>query len=292
MSIPLLNESFYLGAQCIDLDYTGVSPATHIAAVKFSAEDKPTRAYIKFCGPDKVDYQELGQLTPDQIDLIFEKRLFNEILAYTLAHHLHIKQPPRAAVIILPLNKFRENNWPIPHWIPDYLDRIPAWCTEESPSRSISYIYKTGGPSVFLQYTNMFQNCKNWYGTVSAFDEWLANSDRNGGNILKLSSNVYSIIDHGRVFNNLSFSALTNTDIVSRNIMRDAIEIGSKHDDHNKLYSTMVMASDSHKPALDKSITEIKKWLNFFNSIDEATVLRFIEDRASNSWMSNRLGVI
>lgn len=291
MSIALLDESYYLGAQCPNPDEVGVSEATHIAAVKFSAEDKPTRAYIKFCGPDEVDFHELGELTLDQIGLIHEKRLFNEILAYTLAHHLHIKQPPRAAVIILPLTKFRENNWPIPHWIPDNVDRIPAWCTEESPSRSISYIYKTEN-LIRQHYLQIFQSCKNWYGTVSAFDEWLANTDRNGGNILKLSSNVYSIIDHGRIFNNLDFSALINTNISSRNIMRNLVELGSNHGEHNKLYSAMVMASDSHKPALDKSITEIKKWLNLFNSIDEATVLRFIEDRSSDSWMSNRLGVL
>ena len=291
MPISLLDESFYLGAQCIELDYTGVTPATHIAAVKFDKDDKPTRAYVKFCGPDSVDYQELGKLNLEQIGLIFEKRLFNEILAYTLAHHLQIRQPPRAAVIVLPLKKFRENDWPLPQWIPDSLDRIPAWCTEESPSRAISYIYKTED-LIVNHYFQIFESCKNWYGAVSAFDEWLANRDRNGGNILKLSPKVYSIIDHGRIFNNLDFSALSNTNIESRNIMRNLIERSRDRGHLSKLYNAMVLASDNHKPALDKSINDIKKWINFFNSIDEDTVLRFIKDRASDSWMSDRLGIL
>lgn len=75
----------------------------------------------------------------------------------------------------------------------------------------------------------MFHSCKNWYGAIAAFDEWLANVDRNAGNILKLSSNVYSIIDHGRIFGNLDHNNLNDTEFRHENLMKGLIESQKKH---------------------------------------------------------------
>jgi hypothetical protein len=270
MPVQLLHQSSYAGMEVRKPDQTGINVGTHIAAVRFNANSNPSQAFVKFCGPSEHD-------------------LFYEVLGYTLAHHLGIRQPPRAAVIIVPLDLIRKSGGLIPDWIPKTITAIPAFCTELSPSRSISYLYETD--AIMAKYQHLFKDCHNWYACVSAFDEWLANNDRNAGNILQLSPEVYSVIDHGRLFDNKPPSAVHTRDLKSDNKMYSVIpSLGVKNVE--KLNNSMAAASSNHDNARNKALPAIAKWLKIFNQIDEEIVLRFIQERSESNWMEDRVGVI
>jgi hypothetical protein len=270
MPVQFLHSSSYAGMETLNPEQVGINVGSHIAAVRFEGDKAPTKAYVKFCGPSEHD-------------------LFYEILGYILAQNLGIKQPPRAALIIAPLDLIRKHGGVLPDWIPKNAQSMPAFCTELSPSRSISYLYKAD--ALLAKYQDLFINCHNWYASVTAFDEWLANNDRNGGNILQLSPNVYSIIDHGRLFDNKSPSIIHTKGLLAKNLMRGVITgMGDKNVE--KLNNSMALASGKHNPARSKALPSIDKWLKIFNQIDESIVLKFIQERSEANWMEDRVGVI
>jgi hypothetical protein len=272
MLVKFLPSSAYMGIEVQNPEETGITEGSHIAAINFPGEKRPVRCYVKFCGPQEYD-------------------LFYEILGYTLAHKLGIKQPDKAGVIIVPIKRIRDNGGIVPRWIGSDVEYYPAFCTQESPVRSIRYLYNTNA-LLLSKYQDLFINNHNWYSTVSAFDEWLANNDRNGGNILKLSDKVYSIIDHGRLFDNKAPSNVHTKDLVSENKMHDVINNTLGDKDREKLNNSMAAASHNHSNARYKSISEIKEWLTFFDGIDESIVNSFIDERSRENWMENRVGVI
>ncbi len=271
MPVQFLPSSSYVGMEVTTPDEVGINVGSHIAAVRFSNDKKPTKAYVKFCGPSAHD-------------------LFYEILGYILAHNLGIKQPPRAGMIIVPLNPIRQHGGSLPNWIPKEEKVMPAFCTELSPDRSIRYLYKTDS-LMTKKYQELFNGCHNWYACVSAFDEWLANNDRNAGNILQLSDRVYSIIDHGRIFDNQPPSLVHTKDLSSVNLMRSVIPpLGDKSVE--RLNNSMAEASNKHDLARNKALPSIARWLKFFNNIDKSIVLKFMEERSKINWMEDRVGVI
>lgn len=273
MKVEFLPSTSYLGIEVQNPQEIGISEGSHIAAIEFPGDKRPTRSYVKFCGPE-------------------EFCLFYEILGYTLAHYLQLKQPDRAAVVIVPIQKLLDVGAGLPEWIPEGTEYMPAFCTVEAPVRSIRYIYNTDD-LLRSKYAEIFKKCGSWYACVAAFDEWLANNDRNGGNILMLSDSVYSIIDHGRLFDNKHPNVKRHTkDLISQNLMKLVIEEKGAERDIDVLKNGMTIASHKHSSATKNSEAEIKQWIERFQSIDEEVVLRFIKDRCEGNWMEDRVGVI
>lgn len=281
----MLPAENYCGPQGPDPDSVGITAGTHTAAIMFPGEKHPKRCYVKFLGPDGN-----GVYPHDVTNSFVVRRLLNEVSAYTLAHHLKIRQPPRAAVILIEKSIFIANKWPLPPWA-DTESHVALWCTEEETARNITYIYKTDALLEWA-YQNMFKEVTNWYGSVSAFDEWVANNDRNGGNILKISDKVFSIIDHGRAFFNLPYSCVNSPGSHYRNIMLEVIESSKSAKDSSTLYSSMLFSADKHDDAFNKSYKELAAWADIIGNADFGSIIEFLRERSQVGWMRNRLGMV
>lgn len=125
------------------------------------------------------------------------KPLFNEISGFLMAAEAGLPQADSAALIALPgvlLDKIHPSKGFSlqAHW--------PCWCTTAI----------TGSDGTHLPTATTYFNCdfsaiaddlRAWKGlpALLAFDEWVANVDRNTGNLIRLSAGDYAIIDHGAI---------------------------------------------------------------------------------------------
>lgn len=271
MPVKLLPVTAYRGVEALEPEETGRSHGTHIASVQFE-ESLISQAYVKFCGPS-------------------EHTLFNEVLGYLLTHHLEIMQPRFGAVIVVPVAKLRKTTNLVPDWVP-YEDEYPAWCTEVVKAKSLNVKYNYTERQMVEKYFQIFKSSKSWFSSVAAFDEWVINTDRNAGNILQLSPRVFSIIDHGKIFDNsVAWRALGANGLNNRNILRKVIE--AKGEPHKtELHKAMAAHSERHQAVLHKAKPAITDWANLFDNIDSYIVNVALKSRSDINWLKDELRII
>ena len=154
----------------------GNQASTHAALLKVGKQIR--RYYIK-CYGDAV------------------KPLFNEIAGFLLAAEVGLPQAESAVLMALP-GELLDKHHPgkgfnsQAHWL--------CWCTTAI----------MGGNGFRLPTAHTYFNdnllaaaddLRAWKALpgLLAFDEWVANVDRNTGNLIRLSAGDYAIIDHGAI---------------------------------------------------------------------------------------------
>lgn len=126
------------------------------------------------------------KLPEKQIEVI------NEITGYILASAANQRVPARAALIWVPIKSLPQ---PLPHWLKNVNQELwPAWCTSDEGVDSIKLYYSA---ELRLVKDELKKSKESPF--IVAFDDWIANNDRNIENLLRLSEGHYSFIDHGRI---------------------------------------------------------------------------------------------
>ena len=172
--IDLLPTTAYF--RFLDTVSEGRQADTHAALLRIN--NRAQRYYVKCYGPHA-------------------KPLFNEIAGFLLADAAALPQAKSAALITLPgdfLNRLHPGRGfdTAAHWL--------CWATT-----AITHADGSRAPSATTHFNghlaSIADDLKQWKHLpgLLAFDEWVANIDRNTGNLLRLSASDYAVIDHGAI---------------------------------------------------------------------------------------------
>ena len=182
-----------LGAQIRE----GKVAFTHLARVKIRGLN--ARAYVK----------EYDRRSP--------AKTLSEVLGYTLASHTNLPQPAMAALVSVPgrvLSQLSTGRPGIDGRAFEFDDQHVCFATIEvvghEGGRVRSFAAAKGwcdDPQIDpsdLERT-LFEWAAKWphFGRLQAFDAWIANPDRNLGNVLWVSDKHFVVIDHGEMFDGL-----------------------------------------------------------------------------------------
>jgi hypothetical protein len=130
-----------------------------------------------------------------------ERGLVNEIIGYQLAKAGQLQVPQNAGLIHLTGSQLGRK----PHWVADDQDEVLAWWSEDVHHPSIkaqfnlaalppnSQIYR----NVIIEISKALAK-RHGIEKIVAFDDIVANVDRNLGNVLDTPSEL-TLIDHGRL---------------------------------------------------------------------------------------------
>ncbi|MGY5450988.1 HipA family kinase [Agarivorans sp. MS3-6] len=265
--VKILSFDKYIAA----LEHTsdGMMAATHLANVKW-LDNKAGRFYVKTyptCHP---------------------RGLINEIVGYLIAHAAGIPQPNKVALIQIPKDVVKHNFKGEFSFTGDY---CWGWASEDSGPTPNTYL-KVGD---MTGYKQCLESLKNWDALpiLLAFDDWVANQDRNTGNITIKSRNDFRIIDHGNV---PVSEAWTKDCLVVDRVYENKLLDGLY--DHNyplPMSSKLIESTKAHSKIYEQVRLEIKKWSDILlDSSDSEHLRHFLEARArlSVARMKDKTGLL
>ena len=139
--------------------------------------------------------------------------MLNEEIGYVLAREAKLPQPKAAKIWIngAVLHGFDPARWPNP------MQHALCWVTYEAkdrlgkPAPTVKAKLKIGNGNIPLQVMDALRKVFLQFkllGRLIAFDAWVANIDRNIGNVLLVSADSFVIIDHGQVLGGCNWPPL------------------------------------------------------------------------------------
>ncbi len=161
----------------------GQTAMTHLAFVKTDQGDR--RAYVKAYLPTAG----MG--------------LLNEIIGYTMAHHAGLAQPTGALINLS--TAYLHQLFPAAVFAGQQCPCFVSIDAEDTLRRRVGTAKALFGDNLRLLAASL----QNWpaYALMVALDEWLANIDRNTGNLLMVGIDDYQVIDHGHLLTGPNWTA-------------------------------------------------------------------------------------
>ncbi len=247
----------------------GMMAATHLANVKW-IDGKPSRFYVKVYPKGHT------------------RGLVNEITGYLLAHAAGLPQPKKVAVIQIPKEVIKEN------FTGEFVfsgDFAWGWASEECGTTPNTYLKIED----LIGYERCLDDLKRWdqLPTLLAFDDWVANQDRNTGNITIKYSNKFHIIDHG----NVPVSECWTQECLDKNrvYINKLLDGLFKGNYPLPLSASMVEESKKHKNVFNIANRELVKWWSILLDDDSFGYLEdFISSRSkiSTDKIKSRTGLL
>jgi hypothetical protein len=231
---------------------------THLAQI--SVEGQPRRCYVK--------------AFPSATDGRPSRCLLNEIVGYTLAHHLQLPQP-KAFLIWLPnhLLKAISAAWPYENGLHLCFASLEA----HNPNDATQGCARV----VFNENIATFVHAIAQWPTMPAligFDSWIANTDRNGGNLMVTGKNSYSIIDHSDI---LTGPVWKNTDLDPEGWYQNKLLaiICKAQQLSLPAKSAILKTCDDFWSAYSRALPELQYWLRGDSGSDTLLAHHFIWKR-------------
>jgi hypothetical protein len=246
-------ECYLTPAAFIEVD-DGVSSLTHVATIKHNGQNK--HFHVKLFSSNK--------------------QLSNEITAYITAKLAHEPTPQDACIIKLMPADVR-NAFPQV----DISEPVFAWAVSTLKARSPNSYFKQGSVAGKLALEALRKI--NGIGSLIAFDNLIANQDRNQGNIL-LSGNLseFWIIDHDQAPFRGEWLA-ENLDPELDTYCKLSDMLWSKVLPH-VIKSEVVEAASKHNAITQDVIQLSTEWWNcFFNPDDVKALSDFYQKRGESS---------
>lgn len=236
----------------------GQMGATHLANVKW-IDNKPGRFFVK--------------VYPDE----HNKGLVNEITGYLIAHACGLPQPSKVAVIKVPKQVITT------HFKGNFTfngDYILGWATEETGTTPNTHL----NVGDMIKFNKCLEDLKRWdkLPKLLAFDNWVANQDRNTGNITIKSKNDFYLIDHGNVPVSEKWK---NSDLsISDDYVNKLLKALFSDNYPLPISASMLNASKEHNVAFNNAISELTKWWGvLLDDPSKQHLEKFIEERSINS---------
>ena len=228
----------------------GIRANTHLALVNL--DGNPRRVYLKVFSDHT-------------------RGLANEIAGWLIATALGLPAPLRACLIdISGATLSKIHGQPMTSSI--------AFGVEALPGKSVKYLYKNADADLISGALAKWDNLHK----AVAFDDWIANKDRNNGNIIRLGKGKFSLIDHSDILTGPAWSA-ANLDPALDVRNRLAEMIWNEHPDKEDA-GRIADAANAHLAALQHSIAELEDWWKMLLDETELTAARtFLHTRAKNS---------
>ncbi len=158
---------------------------THVAEITWS-DGIQRESYVKFYGEQK------------------KRALLNEAIGYLLISGLRLPQPEFAGFLEFKISeKHTPEIWEKVSDIDRYRGVTYAWvCTNTNGINRRIELDNASSPEIKSYLTaHIVEALKSWEKLPNLImcDDWLANNDRNLGNLLELPNRTFTLIDHGGI---------------------------------------------------------------------------------------------
>lgn len=226
--IRVLDSSFYAGPAGIPRS-EGNSALTHQGWLR-DASGKLKRAWFKL-------------LTAA------DRQFVNEITGYLLARHCQLPCPQEAFIVHVPVDTLSRLH---PHVTFDSTrETLPLWASLDLEGRSARYHFHT--PTDLLT-----KELLGWDFLIDAvaFDEWIANMDRNMENLIYLGKKRWALIDHGNIIGSPAW-ATPDASMRTRNVLKMLAwpgAIAPKDED------ALIASTEGHAFPFSQAIAEMRHW--------------------------------
>lgn len=239
---------------------------THMARVNFAGEI--ATAYVKLYPRDSGG-------------------LIGETLGYVAAAAHDIPRPQHAAILQLWPEQLA--GLPLPPWLDASEGAINAWCCERVPGKSLEHYYRCGeqDDDLWRQVLTSLNAA-----AIVGIDEWIANRDRNNGNLIRLSPKVWAVIDHGEALGSQLWPQTQPQDFGISQLLQHANDL-LKEDRRKTLRSGVLNAATTHQALvvdLEPLLPQLLAHLGL--SGPGAAVLPFLTQRAQPAWVAQRTGML
>ncbi len=220
---------------------------THVAELTWS-DGINRESYVKFYGENK------------------KRALLNEAIGYLLISGLGLPQPELAGFLAFNISEESTPEiWSQVSEVDRYRGVTYAWvCTNTNGINRRLELDQAQSPEIKDYLTaHIIESLKNWEKLPHLImcDDWLANDDRNLGNLLELPNRTFTLIDHGGILYGDNWSPW--------DIMRNALINGN----FQKMYMNILKQRFSGlfwKESLLNELEKAKKeHSNAFNSVKE-----------------------
>lgn len=208
--------------------------------------------------------------------------VFNEILGYLLTKAEELPVAPKAGVLILPDELKMQINAPV---------APVAFLTSKVDGSSPSSFYNIGE---LLRFESLCKVINGWdkLSQTIAFDEWVANQDRNLGNVIIDSNFDVTLIDHSNMPVDLVWTtAMLDAELCPVNklsdFFRNAPTLPQKME--------IIRGASNQLASLSLVRDEITLWADrLLNNEQRDKLLIFLEHRAkfSNARLSKKYGLL
>jgi hypothetical protein len=245
--------------QALEPVFLGKDALTHVALIDYNQQKR--RWYLK--------------VMRDPGNRGSPRGLTNEIIGHVLAHHAGLPQP-KGALIYVATDTLRQIHPGDVFTDPDYL------CFASLEAHN-PYDRTTG--MVRVIYRNLVKDIQfallQWPALplLMAFDSWVANIDRNTGNIIQSGTDNYFILDHGHLLTGPNW---TPSDLRSEkdfvNKLMDELFYSWRLPLNIK--SAVLKSVEAFFPVFTKALPELDYWLSPDEDPDIVCAQTFITERA------------
>ncbi len=208
--------------------------------------------------------------------------IFNEILGYLLTKAEELPVAPKAGVLILPEELKKEITYPV---------APVAFLTSKVNGNSPSSFYNLGQALQFECLCKIIDGWEKLPQTI-AFDEWVANQDRNLGNVIIDANFTVTLIDHSNMPIDLDWTvAMLDAEIEPRNVLGEFFR--SKPNLPQKM--EIIRGASKQELSLNLVRDEIIFWAERLLDDEQlAKLMLFLEHRAkfSNARLSKKYGLL
>lgn len=220
------------------------------------------------------------------------KSLVNEITAYLLAMALGLPIAPKAFIVLVKAGYLQSIDSRLA--FPNQDDLIPLWCTCSIPGSSPKIHYNLKNVHENPVFIADISKWKHILDTV-VFDEWLGNSDRNVGNLIRTGKHCYTLIDHEDIAIHRTWQAdWLEPGRKIQNLLADILWADRGPADVKQV-NEMMYFSESAMTANIQVLQELVYWWKLLLDNNELTALhRFIMKRATicPSLIAQRFGAL
>lgn len=249
----------------------GNKEPVHLAEVEIAGQNR--RMYLKYYPEPTVSNNHKG--------------FINEIIGFVLADFVGLPQPNSACLINCKSSVLHRL---MPEFFEDNDSSVVLWGAEAIKGKTPA------------QHFNLAKDCPSlvneliaWKEVEStiAFDDWLANTDRNLNNLVRVKRNKYFLIDHGWLFSGLKWDA---EKLSISKVYENKLELFTRTSDSKKeedRINRRCFSSESHYSAFEQALAELEYWFSvFLERSDEDLLKKFVSQRAQEENIKARLGVI
>lgn len=228
--------------------------------------------------PDKIQRQCYVKIFAESQGL----GVFNEILGYLLTKAEELPVAPKAGILVLPEELKKGISIPV---------APVAFLTSKVSGNSPSSFYNLGQ---LLKFESLCKVIDGWekLPQAIAFDEWVANQDRNLGNVIIDSNFAVTLIDHSNMPVDLIWSAsMLDKEIEPRNVLSDVF----RNTPNLPQKMEIIRGANKQTTSLNLVRDEIMFWAErLLNEEQRETLMIFLEHRAkfSNARLSKKYGLL
>lgn len=229
---------------------------THVAEILWDDGIK-RESYVKFYGQDK------------------KRALLNEAIGYLLISSLNLPQPEMAGFIEYEISeKGTPDLWNSASDVDKYRGVTYGWiCTNtHGINRRVEIDQASSQEAKDYLIQHVIHCLKNWdkLPNLIMCDDWLANNDRNLGNLLELPNRTFTLIDHGGILygDNWSPWDIMRKPLINGQFQKTYVDIFKQRFNglfwKEHLVSELKEAKEDHSSGLESVKDEISQLINDF----------------------------